>query len=85
MTQRLKVVPNYIIGYWAGDYFQALRHLVASLPPKAKKFKTTFIYFFVSPFGVVEDRIMIHVIFKKKNVLCFLPILQKIYKQSNEF
>ncbi len=29
MTQRLKVVPSYIIGYWAGDYFQALRHITA--------------------------------------------------------
>ncbi len=29
MTQRLKVVPSYIIGYWAGDYFQALRHIIA--------------------------------------------------------
>ncbi len=28
MTQRLKVVPSYIIGYWAGDYFQALRHII---------------------------------------------------------
>ncbi len=25
ITQRLKVVPSYIIGYWAGDYFQAGR------------------------------------------------------------
>ncbi len=22
-------VPSYIIGYWAGDYFQALRHITA--------------------------------------------------------
>ncbi len=29
MTQRLKVVPSYIIGYCAGDYFQALRHITA--------------------------------------------------------
>ncbi len=29
MTQRLKVVRSYIIGYWAGDYFQALRHIIA--------------------------------------------------------
>ncbi len=25
MTQHLKVVPSYIIGYWAGDYFQVGR------------------------------------------------------------
>ncbi len=30
MTQRLKVVPGYIItSYLAGDYFQALRHIIA--------------------------------------------------------
>ncbi len=29
ITQRLKVVRSYIIGYWAGDYFQALRHIIA--------------------------------------------------------
>ncbi len=32
MIQRqrlLKVVPSYIIGYWAGDYFQVLRHIIA--------------------------------------------------------
>ncbi len=27
--KRLKVVRSYIIGYWAGDYFQALRHITA--------------------------------------------------------
>ncbi len=30
ITQRLKVVPGYIItSYLAGDYFQALRHIIA--------------------------------------------------------
>ncbi len=30
MTQRLKVVPSYIItSYLAGDYFQALRNITA--------------------------------------------------------
>ncbi len=30
ITQRLKVVPRYIItSYLAGDYFQALRHIIA--------------------------------------------------------
>ncbi len=30
ITQRLKIVPSYIItSYLAGDYFQALRHVTA--------------------------------------------------------
>ncbi len=29
ITQSLKVVPRYIIGYWAGDYFQALCNITA--------------------------------------------------------
>ncbi len=30
ITQRLKVVPRYIItSYLAGDYFQVLRHIIA--------------------------------------------------------
>ncbi len=36
MTQRLKVVPSYIIGYWAGDYFQALRHITAPAAPMVR-------------------------------------------------
>ncbi len=37
MTQHLKVVPSYIIGYWAGDYFQALRHITAPAAPMVRQ------------------------------------------------
>ncbi len=36
-AQRLKVVPSYIIGYWAGDYFQALRHVIAPAAPMVRQ------------------------------------------------
>ncbi len=34
ITQRLKLVPTYIItSYLAGDYFQALRNIIAPAAP----------------------------------------------------
>ncbi len=37
MTQRLKVAPGYIItSYLAGDYFQALRNIIAPAAPVYK-------------------------------------------------
>ncbi len=42
MTQRLKVVPSYIIGYWAGDYFQALRHIIAPAAPMVRQQSSLF-------------------------------------------
>ncbi len=35
--KRLKVVRSYIIGYWAGDYFQALRHIIAPAAPTVRQ------------------------------------------------
>ncbi len=38
ITQRLKVVPGYIItSYLAGDYFQALRHIIAPAAPTVQQ------------------------------------------------
>ncbi len=38
MTQRLKVVPSYIItSYLAGDYFQALRNITAPAAPMVRQ------------------------------------------------
>ncbi len=38
MTQRLKVVPSYIItSYLAGDYFQALRHIITPAAPMVRQ------------------------------------------------
>ncbi len=37
MKQHLKVVLTYIIGYWAGDYFQALLHIIAPAAPMVRQ------------------------------------------------
>ncbi len=38
ITQRLKVVPSYIITiYRAGDYFQALRNIIAPAAPMVRQ------------------------------------------------
>ncbi len=38
MMQHLKVVPSYIItSYLAGDYFQALRHIIAPAEPMVRQ------------------------------------------------
>ncbi len=38
LTQRLKVVPCYIItSYLAGDYFQALRNIIAPAAPMVRQ------------------------------------------------
>ncbi len=36
MTQRLKVVPRSVAYDIAGDYFQALRNIIASAAPMAR-------------------------------------------------
>ncbi len=38
VTQRLKVIPSYIItNYLAGDYFQALRNIIAPAAPMERQ------------------------------------------------
>ncbi len=42
ITQSLKVVPRYIIGYWAGDYYQALRHINAPAAHMVRQQRSTY-------------------------------------------
>ncbi len=49
MTQRLKVVRSYIIGYLAGDYFQVLQHIIAL------RRETVYLGHVVSAAGVATD------------------------------
>ncbi len=37
MTQRLKVVPSSVAYDIAGDYFQALRHIIAPAAPMVRQ------------------------------------------------
>ncbi len=38
ITQRLKIVPSYIItSYLAGDYFQVLRNIIAPAEPMVRQ------------------------------------------------